>query len=87
MLDHDSALIEQLDTEDPPSAKDLTELDRLADEHDTQALAATSENPTLTQIFSPLSPSVLEGIDLSFLVGDSSSGTVEPARGSPSGSR
>ena len=87
MLDHDSALMEQLDAEDPPSAEDLAELDRLADEHDAQALAATSENPTLTQVFGPLSPSVLEGMDLSFLVGGSSGGTVEPAGGSPSGSR
>jgi hypothetical protein len=34
ILDHDSALIEQLDAEDPLSAEDLAELDRLADEYD-----------------------------------------------------
>jgi uncharacterized protein YdcH (DUF465 family) len=72
MLNHDSFTMEQLDAEDPLNAEDLAELDRLADERDTQILAATSENPTLTQMFGPLSPSTLEGMDLSFLAGDSS---------------
>ena len=43
-------MIAQLDKEDPPSIKDLAELDRLADIEDTRVITATSEGPTLTQI-------------------------------------
>lgn len=72
MLDHDTMVMDQLDEENPLSSEDFAELDRLAEADDAQILAATSENPTLTQMFGPLSPSVLEGMDLSFLAGDSS---------------
>jgi hypothetical protein len=88
MLNHDSDVMAQLDEEDPPTAEDLAELDRLADEHDVRALAATSENPTLTQMLEmhPLSPSFWGDLDVSGLGGSPSpfaGGTVEPAGGSP----
>jgi hypothetical protein len=88
MLNHDSDVMAQLDEEDPPTAEDLAELDRLADEHDVRALVATSENPTLTQMLEmhPLSPSFWGDLDVSGLGGSPSpfaGGTVEPAGGSP----
>lgn len=95
MLEHDSRLMEQLDEEDPPTAEDLAELDRLADASDAQVLAATSENPTLTQVIAsadPNSPFSWSEMD-AFLLGNAAKspspagGTVEPAGGSPSGSR
>ena len=92
MLNHDADVMAQLDKEDPPSAKDLAELDRLADVEDARALAATLSDPTLTQILAgmnPASPSFQDGLDFSSL-GDSippAGGTVEPASGSPLGSR
>lgn len=49
---HDAAVLEQLDDDNPLSAEDLAELDRLADASDAQILAATSEIPTLTQMLS-----------------------------------
>jgi hypothetical protein len=58
MLDHDIVVMDQLDEEDPLTAEDLRELERLADEHDAAVaqLAATSDNTSLTQIIgSPLS--------------------------------
>lgn len=57
MLSHDSFLMEQLDEEDPPTVEDLAELDRLADANDAQVLAATSGNPTLTQLIASANPS------------------------------
>jgi hypothetical protein len=48
MLSHNSTILEMLDKENPLSAKELTELDRLANTEDTRALTATSENTTLT---------------------------------------
>lgn len=91
MLGHDSDVMAQLDEEDPPSTEDLAELDRLADAEDARILAATSENPTLTQMIAtadPASSSFWDGLDVS-LLGDpsGSNGTVGPAGGSPSGSR
>jgi DUF1009 family protein len=59
ILDHDTVVMDQLDEEDPLTTKDLRELERLADEHDTTVaqLAATSDNPSLTQMIgSPSSP-------------------------------
>lgn len=86
MLNHDADVMEQLDAEDPLSAEDLAELDRLADAEDARALAATSEGPTLTQMLemNPLSPSFWG--DLNFSVAGVG-GTAGPAGGSPSGSR
>lgn len=93
MLSHDSHIMDVLDVEDPLSAEDLAELDRLADAEDARVLAATSENPTLTQMIANADPSssvFWDGLDASlFASGGSPSGggTVEPAGGSPSGSR
>jgi hypothetical protein len=87
MLNHDAEIMEQLDAENPLSAEDLAELDRLADEDNARTLAATSENPTLTQMLemNPLSPSFWG--DLSFSMPGGVGGTAERAGGSPSGSR
>jgi hypothetical protein len=92
---HDSAVLDQLDSDNPLSAEDLAELDRLADASDAQVLAATSENPTLTQMIAsadPNSPFSWSEMD-AFLLGNAAKspspagGTVEPAGGSPSNSR
>lgn len=79
MLDHDSNVLERLDEEDPPSAEDLRELERLADEHDAAQLAAVSDDPSLIQLVG--SPSFWANLDLS--VG----GTFPQAGDSPSNSR
>jgi uncharacterized protein YdcH (DUF465 family) len=84
MLDHDSTVMDQLDEEDPPSTEDLAELDRLADADNAQILAATSENPTLTQLIASANPSSPFDWD-SFLlapvgqVGDVGSGVASPS--------
>jgi Spy/CpxP family protein refolding chaperone len=79
MLDHDSNVLDLLDGEDPPSAEDLRELERLADEHDAAQLAAVSDDPSLTQLVG--SPSFWANFDLS------AGGTVPQAGDSPSNSR
>lgn len=79
MLEHDSLLMEQLDEEDPPSAEDLRELERLADESDAAFLDAVSSDPSLTRMMND--PSFWVTFD------PSAGGTVEPAGGSPSDSR
>ncbi|CEL09337.1 hypothetical protein ASPCAL12475 [Aspergillus calidoustus] len=59
IISHNGALLDRLDEEDPLTAEDLRELERLADEHDAAVaqLAATSDNPSLTQMIgSPSSP-------------------------------
>lgn len=96
MLDHDSSVMEVLDSEDPLSAEDLAELDRLADADNAQILAATSENPTLTQMIASdpaLGSDGWSGVDFdAFLASvpqgsfSPSGNTVQPAGGSPSGS-
>ena len=63
MLNHDTAVSEQLDEENPPSAKDLHEIRCLADEHDATQLAVTLEGPSLTQVMN--SPSFWENLDFS----------------------
>ncbi|OQE16982.1 hypothetical protein PENSTE_c022G01624 [Penicillium steckii] len=91
MRAHNSSVLKQLNKDNPLGPKDLAELDRLADAENARILAATSEDPTLTQIIAdadPASSSFWDGLDVS-LLGDpsGSNGTVEPAGGSPSGSR
>lgn len=73
MLNHDAAISERLDGEDPPSAGDLREIERLADERDAAQLAATLEGPSLTQAMG--SPSFWENLDFS------SCGIVSPSGG------
>ncbi|KAI9038426.1 uncharacterized protein KD926_010845 [Aspergillus affinis] len=80
MLDHNSYIMDVLDGEDPPSAEDLRELDRLASEHETAQLAAVSSDPTLSQLMND--PAFWSVFDLS-----AAGGTVEPTGGTPSGSR
>ncbi|BCR90110.1 uncharacterized protein ACHE_80833A [Aspergillus chevalieri] len=80
MLEHDSKLMEQLDEEDPPSAEDLQELERLADEEEAARLAAVSNNPSLTQMMN--SPSFWENFD-SAVAG----GIPSPTGDNPSSSR
>ena len=63
MLNHDTAVSEQLDEESPSSAKDLHEIGCLADEHDAAQLAATLEGPNLTQAMN--SSSFWENLDFS----------------------
>lgn len=107
MSSHDDSLMEQFDAEDPLTAEDLAELDREADldlsarqnraasEANSQVLAATSEDPTLTQMIASADPSLslLDSVDFdAFLrsvpqgVSSPSGSTVQPAGGSPSGS-
>ena len=50
MLNHNTAVSEQLDEESPPSAKDLYEIGCLTDKHDAAQLAAILEGPSLTQV-------------------------------------
>lgn len=73
MLNHDTAVSERLDEESPPSAEDLREIGRLADEHDAAQLAATLEGPSLTQAMN--SPSFWENLDFS------ACGIVSPSGG------
>ena len=73
MLNHDTAVSEQLDEESPPSAEDLHEIRRLADKHNTAQLAATLEGPSLTQAMN--SPSFWENLDFS------ACGIVSPSGG------
>jgi hypothetical protein len=86
MSEHDAELLQILDEKTsssgqaPPSALDL------------QQLASTAENPNLDQMFQEivqLPQSFWDGLDVSGLNGSPSpaGGTVEPAGGSPSGSR
>ena len=63
MLNHDAAVSEWLDEENPPSAEDLCEIEHLTDKHDTVWLAATSEGPSLTQVMN--SSSFWENLDFS----------------------
>ena len=76
MSAHDAFLLEQLDDEDPLSAEDLRELERLANEQDAAQLAAVSDNSSLTQMMN--SPSFWKNLDLS--AGDIPS----PCRDNPS---
>jgi predicted nucleic acid-binding Zn-ribbon protein len=87
MSEHDAELLRILDekTSSPgqaaPSALEI------------QQLASTAENPNFDQMFqeiAQLPPSFWDGLDVSGLSGSPSpsvGGTVEPAGGSPSGSR
>ena len=63
MLNHDTAVSEQLDEKNPPSAEDLCEIRHLANEHDATQLAAILEGPSLTQVMN--SPSFWENLDFS----------------------
>ncbi|BCR87428.1 uncharacterized protein ACHE_31415S [Aspergillus chevalieri] len=80
MLEHDSNLMERLDEEDPLSAEDLQELERLADEQEAAQLAAVSNDPSLTQMMN--SPSFWENFD-SAVAG----GIPSPVGGNQSSSR
>ncbi len=91
MLSYDLDVIAQLDEEDPLSAKDLAELDRLTDVEDAHALAAILSDPTLTQILAginPALPSFQDGLDFSGLGGSPppTGGTIKPAGGNLLGS-
>ena len=79
MLEHDSAVMARLDAEDPLSAEDLQELDRLADAQDGAQLAAVSDIPSFSQVMND--PSFWANVDFS------AGGIAEPAGGSPSNSR
>lgn len=79
MLVHDSNVLERLDEENPPSAEDLQELERSADE-EAAHLAAVSNDLSLTQMMN--SPSFWENFD-STVAG----GIPSPTGGNPSGSR
>lgn len=78
MLDHDSNVLERLDEENPLSAEELQELERLADEQEAAQLAAVSNDPSLTQMMN--SPSFWENFD-STVAG----GIPSPTGGNPSG--
>lgn len=87
MLDHDQAVTEQLNVDDPPSAEELREFDRLAEQRDIRQLAATSGDASLSRMIASLDqfpPSFWDGIDASLM---DAGGTVAPAGGSPSGSQ
>jgi hypothetical protein len=79
MLVHDSNVLERLDEEDPPSAEDLQELERSANEEAAQ-LAAVSNDLSLTQMMN--SPSFWENFDATV-----AGGIPSPSDGNPSGSR
>ena len=80
MLDHDSNVLERLDEENPLSAEELQELERLADEQEAAQLAAVSNDPSLTQMMN--SPSFWENFD-SAVAG----GIPSPTGGNPSSSQ
>lgn len=80
MLNNDFSALERLDEENPPSAEDLQELERLADDQEAARLAAVSNDPSLTQMMN--SPSFWEKFD-SAVAG----GIPSPTGGNPSSSQ
>jgi predicted nucleic acid-binding Zn-ribbon protein len=87
MSEHDSELLRILD--EKTSSPEQTAPSAL----EIQQLASTADNPNFDQMFheiAQLPPSFWDGLDVSGLSGSPSpfaGGTVEPAGGSPSGSR
>lgn len=79
MLDHDTAVMDKLNEDDPLSAEDLAELERLANEHEGRRQSGNSlmqGDPQPLEGFSP-------GFIAEFLA---SGGPEEGASGSPRGS-
>ena len=74
MLGHDSFVMEQLDEEDPPSTKELQELECLADAQDIAQLAAVLDLPSFSQMVND--PSLWANVNFS------AGGIAEPAGGS-----
>ena len=77
---------DRLNAEDPPTADEYREFDRLAEQQEIRQLAASSEDASLIRMvasFDQVPPAFWDGQDALLSVG----GTVEPAGGSPSGSR
>jgi DNA repair exonuclease SbcCD ATPase subunit len=92
MLDHDQAVADRLNEDDPPTAAEFAEFDRLATQQEVRQLAATSEDASLNRFVTSLDqlPPSFWDAQGDALFGNSilSAGeTVEPAGGSPSGSR
>ena len=79
MLNNDFNILERLDEDNPPSAEDLQELERSANE-EAAHLAAVSNDPSLTQMMN--SPSFWENFDLTV-----AGGIPSPSGGNPSSSR
>ncbi|BCR86897.1 uncharacterized protein ACHE_70038S [Aspergillus chevalieri] len=79
MLVHDSNMLERLDEENPPSAEDLQELERSANE-EAARIAAVSKDLSLSQVMD--SPSFWENFD-SAVAG----GIPSPTGGNQSSSR
>ncbi|RJE21888.1 hypothetical protein PHISCL_05773 [Aspergillus sclerotialis] len=76
MLEHDIAVLERLEEEDPLSTEDVRELERLADEHDAAQIAALpGNNPALIPM-TMNSPSFWAGFDLNM------GGAIDPSSGS-----
>ena len=79
MLNNDFNILERLDEDNPPSAEDLQELERSANE-EAAHLAAVSNDPSLTQMMN--SPSFWENFDLTV-----AGGIPSPSGDNPSSSR
>jgi predicted RNase H-like nuclease (RuvC/YqgF family) len=78
MLDHDTVVMDRLNEEDPLGPQDLQELDRIANDHEAAALAA-SDNPSLSQLWNDAS--LWANVDFS------ANDIAGQVGGSPSGSR
>ncbi|KAF7137055.1 hypothetical protein CNMCM5793_006906 [Aspergillus hiratsukae] len=79
MLEHDTVVMDRLNEEDPLSTQDLQELDKIANDRDALALAATADNASLTQLWND--PAIWANVDFS------AHNIAEQVGGSPSGSR
>lgn len=95
MLDHDQVVADRLNEEDPPTAAEFAEFNQLAEQQEIRQLAATSEDASLMRMVASLDqdPSSFWAVPDASLLGvpggfsSPAGGTVEPAGGSPSGSR
>ena len=88
MLDHDTAVMDQLNKEDPLGAEDLVELEYLAVVTEVQELAAMSDDPSLSQLADQLLPKFW--VSLGTAVSGSSAPvgrTIEAAGGNSSGAQ